>query len=138
MTNNINAVPYLKPYIKNLLFLGGEIFSQGSSFFTCGDSAVAQLEGLYIQQAFYTVDGIDLMAGLTVNNRELCAFLQKINRIAKDTVILAESEKFDIVHMYRVKNFSPNTTLISDRSLSAKYAEFAFEHQVKILTSCAL
>lgn len=135
LTNNINAVPALQSAVSNLYFIGGEIVAQQNNFFSCGQKMLQQLDGIFIQKAFYTVDGIDLQAGLTVNNFEACESLCKINRIARDVIIMAGSEKFNKICMHQVRKIDSDSIFVTDLGLDSKYKQYFFEHNIKVLTS---
>jgi DeoR/GlpR family transcriptional regulator of sugar metabolism len=135
LTNNINAVPFIKPKSRNLYCIGGEISSMENYFFSCGNKTLAQLEGIFIHKAFYSVDGIDLMAGITVNNPDLFEFLNKINSNARKLIVMAEHQKFDKIGMHRLNSFTANSTFVSDKKLADKYKKFFFDNNIKVLTS---
>jgi DeoR family fructose operon transcriptional repressor len=135
LTNNINAVPYIKPYAKNLYFIGGEIASHDNIFFSCGNRALSHLEGIFIQKAFYSVDGIDLMAGFTVNNLEISEFLRRINTISRQIIIMVDHSKFDRISLHQVSEINMQSIIVSDKDMDEKYKTYFFENNIKALTS---
>lgn len=135
VTNNVNALELLSPFVRNLYFIGGEIVFRDGVMFSHGSKALAQLEGMFVQKAFITVEGIDLLAGLTVNDLGIMDIIYKIEAISKKLIILADHQKFNKIGLHHVMPIDRVKIYISNERLDEKYKKFFFENDIKILTS---
>ena len=135
VTNNVHALEVLAPCIKNLQFIGGEVSYNDGLMFTYGQKANAHLEGMFVQKAFITVHGVDMMAGLSTNDNELLDMYKKIDSIAKQIIILADHKKFNKVSLHHIAEIKDYDIYISNEKLDPVYKKYFFENNIKILTS---
>lgn len=135
VTNNVNALEELAPYVKNLYFIGGEIVYDNGIMYSHGPKALAHLEGMFVKKAFITVTGIDFKAGLTMNQTLLLEIIKKINSISKKVIILADYSKFDRIGLHQIAAIDEYDCYVSNEKLDNKYKEYFFDKNIKILTS---
>lgn len=135
ITNNANAMAELALHVRRLYFLGGEVMAQDGLIYSYGKKALAQLEGTFVQKAFISVSGIDLMAGVTVNDLEQMEIINAVMRMSKEVIVIADSSKFNKVGLHRVCHISDIKIYISDKKLEDKYKEYFFNNDIKILTA---
>jgi len=135
VTNNVRVLELLAPHIKNLQFIGGEVAYNDGFLYTYGQKTNAHLEGMYVQKAFLSVHGVDMMAGLTTNDYELLDIYKKIDKIAKRVVILADHKKFNKVCLHQIAKIEYYDVYISNEKLDSVYKKYFFENNIKILTS---
>lgn len=135
ITNNANAMTELAMYVRRLYFLGGEIMTQDGLIYSYGKKALAQMGGTFVQKAFISVSGIDLMAGVTVNDLEQLEIINAVMNMSKEVIIIADSSKFNKVGLHRVCHISDIKIYISDKKLEDKYKEYFFNNDIKILTA---
>lgn len=135
VTNNVNVLEVLAGGIKNLQFIGGEVAYNNSFMYTYGQKANTHLEGIFVQKAFISVHGIDLMAGLTTNDNEMLGIYNKINKISKQIIILADHKKFNKVCLHQIGKIEDYSVFISNEKLDPVYKKFFYDNNIKILTS---
>ena len=135
VTNNVNALIELAPHIRNLQFVGGEISYDNGLMFSYGHKAMRHLEGMFVQKAFMSVQGVDFTAGLTSSDFETLDIFNKINMIAKKVVILADYTKFNKVSLHQIAHLTDYDIYISNEKLDSEFKKFFFDHNIKILTS---
>lgn len=135
ITNNINALHELSTHIRSVFLIGGELNNLNGMLYSAGQTAISYLDGLFVSKAFFSVDGIDLEAGLTINERSQMELLQKLPSVTKQVIILADQTKFDKIGLYQIfKNDFPSC-IITNEKISGDYKRFFFENNVKMLTT---
>ena len=134
VTNNVNSLEYLAPYVRNLYFIGGEINFRDGLMFSYGQKALAQLDGMFVQKAFISVDGVDIRAGITINDIGLLDIIKKIEDLAQKMIVLADYHKFNKVGLHHVMPIEKIKIYVSNEKLEDKYKKYLFENDIKILT----
>ena len=135
VTNNVNALIELAPHIRNIQFIGGEVAYDNGLMFSYGYKAMRHLEGMFVQKAFMSVQGIDFTAGLTSNDIETLEIFDKVTKIAKQVVILADYTKFNKVSLHHIAKLTDFDIYISNEKLDSEYKKYFFDNNIKILTS---
>ena len=135
VTNSIPAAEILGPYIDNIFFLGGKIVHNSDAFFTIGPTLIQELENIFVSKAFFTPSGIDSFAGITIDNPLLLPLYQTLDKISKQTVILADASHFDKIALNRLSEITHYSTYVTGSDVSEDYKTFFFNHNIKLLTA---
>lgn len=138
VTNNINALDILAPSIRNLYFIGGEVVYRDGLMFSYGPKALTQLEGMFVQKSFISVEGVDLKAGLTVNDIGILEIIKKVEEISRSVIIMANHNKFNKIGLHHVAPIDRYKIYVSSEKVEEKYKEYLFMNDIKILTSYAI
>ena len=126
VTNNITALQYL-PYEKfRIYLLGGEVTSvdNRSTMFSSPENPKAFISSVYVNKAFTSVSGIDMLTGLTVNSVISTYIYHQLPSIARSWYLMADYNKFDHIAMHPVAALSDIAGIVSDKIPEAYQQEF--------------
>ncbi len=133
VTNNINALIEIAPFVKNVYLLGGEIAYHGGVILSSGKRADNHLDDIQVNRAFTSISCLDLEAGFTVNRSVSTSLYNSVKTIAKNWTILADHTKYNRVGLYKVATISDIDCIVSDQTIE-KYNEYFSQNGVKFLT----
>lgn len=135
VTNNINCIEELAPYVDRLFFIGGDVFYDAGAMYTYGNTVLSQLDGLYVSKAFFSVEGIDLHAGVTMDDSSRAEVIKKVAQSSTQTIIMADSSKFDKFGLHRICPIERFNVYVTDNQVPEKYKKYFFDNDIKLLTS---
>lgn len=135
VTNNASLAVALGTTLKDVILVGGTLTNVNGVLEIDSDTALEYLDGIFVNKAFVSVDGIDLMAGFTVKNPQNVKLLKKVARIAKSVIVLADSQKFDKIDLYHWCGLDQVSCVVTDECNNPEYKNHFFEMDVKLLTS---
>lgn len=136
VTNNINVILELYSCNNiNLLILGGNIHSSGSSIATVGQFSKRLLEGLFMDKAFFTVDGISTKFGYTLGSAELADIYEIILKNADESIVVADYSKFDKRSFVQLGNIELFNKVITNAQVSLQYKKFFFDNNIQLFTA---
>lgn len=96
VTNNLNIATGLAGLTNVRIILpGGDITGQNNSIFSVGYYAENNLKEMFINKAIFSVDGISMEYGCTVNNHELAILMKNVMSRSDEMIIVADKSKFD-------------------------------------------
>ncbi len=131
ITNNVSAVTILKPYVEDIILLGGEIIMTPDGLCATSDSNLkATTSGIFVGKAFSSGVGIDPDTGLTVNNMLSTYVSRAIPQWTSDWYVMADSSKFGVRAFYQAAELGKMRHLVtdvSDESILKKYRDKAPE-----------
>ena len=136
VTNNINII--LELYGCNnisLLVLGGNIKSYGASISTSGQFSKKMLEGVFVDKAFFTVNGISIKDGYTLSSVELAEIYNIVLKNADESIIVMDYSKFDKRAFVQLGNIDLVKKIITNAQVSLPYKKFFFESNIQIFTA---
>ncbi len=137
VTNNLSAAVELSAFPAiNAISLGGDIRSEKSgNIFTEGQQTISALSGMFIDKAFFSVNGISMEFGLTVSNYSHMQILQTVIRQSSESFIVADVSKFGQRSMVKLAEITDIPNIITNVEISSVYKEFLFNNNVKLFTS---
>lgn len=137
ITNNLNAAPFLAPYVRKLCVLGGDVgFSEeNQTLFTIGASVMDQLGRIYVNKAFFSADGVDIKAGVTVNDTDLANIMERVKVVSRQHILLSDYSKFGNIGLYRVAPLKDFDIFVSTPNIPKEYKTYFFDHDIKLITS---
>ncbi len=136
VTNNINIVMELSGIAGiRIILLGGDISGEGSFVFTVGNFAENALNEMFINKAFFTVDGISLEFGCTLNNYDYTLLLRKVLKRSSDAILISDESKFDKHAFVKALELKDVNKVITNIGISAEYKEFMFNNQIELFTT---
>lgn len=121
---------YNRPNIE-VLHLGGLIHSTSGS--SAGTFAERVLDEISCDILFLGVDGIDLEFGLTITNLVEASLNQKMIKIARKVVIMADSSKFGKRGLGRICGIDQIHTIVTDSGIPSSIKKTFEERGVEII-----
>ncbi|MEJ8728575.1 hypothetical protein WKS99_06000 [Flintibacter sp. HCN-6482] len=127
IANNVSALTILKPYVQNIILLGGEIIMTPDSLFATSDANLpATTSGMFVNKAFSSGVGINLEAGLTVNNMFSIYVCRVIPQLTEEWYVMMDSSKFGTRAFYQAAELGKISHLVTDmgdETILRKYKE---------------
>lgn len=132
ITNGINiALELLSAKDIQLILLGGMV--RQNSFSAVGHFTEDMLKQLSADKLFLAVDACDVEFGLSTPNLEESQVNQAMVRIAKETILVADSSKFGKRSLSRIVTLPSIDTIITDRALPEEMQAALRSHNVKLI-----
>ena len=136
VTTHINAVPHLQKAASNIYLLGGDIQNDGDGFlYSGGQSCLQQLSRIYVNKAFFSVDALDMNAGITTNEVFQIELLKAVTQIAAQPVILASSHIFDRIALHRFGPLQSFPLYVTDNQIPDSYKNYFYSNNVKLISA---
>lgn len=107
----------------------------GNTFMLAGPMLVNPNMDIFVDKAFIEVDGVSLERGFTVNNVEFANAYKYFKSISKETIIVADSSKFDKISLFQIAKVDEIKKVISDTNVPDEYKSFFFENGTQIFCS---
>ena len=118
ITNGLNIATELRGVKEvQLILLGGVV--RHNSFSVVGHFTQEMLGQLSADKLFIAVDAVDLDFGLSTPNLEESQVNQAMARVAKETILVADSSKFGKRSLSRIIPLSAVRTIVTDDGLPA-------------------
>lgn len=133
-TNNFSVASILRnePGIK-VLFLGGQMDHQG--FYTIPDDLEKELHNIYLDKAFFSIDGIDLEAGYTLSDTAVYDIILTVMKRSRETVMAVDYSKFDQRAFMKIGDIDLVKTVITNVNIPDDYKRYFIEHGIRAYTS---
>lgn len=133
ITNNINALSILYNGVKKTVVLGGEIGYRDNMLFSVGEDGLKILDGIYLNKAIVTFNGIDIDSGFTLDELALAAIYEKIFTISKEIIVLATKSKFGHRSMYHSGPFGEADYVVTGDDIPKQFLEKLKQENVRVL-----
>lgn len=101
ITNNINALGILYNSVKKVNVVGGEIGHRDNMMFSSGNDGLPELDGIHLNKAFFTYNGVDPDVGFSLDEMVLVNLYEKVASISREIIVLASNNKIGHHSMYR-------------------------------------
>lgn len=131
IVNSVRTAQELEAPGINVLMLGGQYRPQRMD--TVGPLALETLEHLRGYRAFLGTDGMNPDFGLTSVDIESAHLLRLAARNARESILLADSSKFDRPALYKIIDFQSVSTIVTEQKPSAQWMDFFHEYQINLL-----
>lgn len=136
VTTNINAVPHLQNFASNVYLLGGDVRSDKDGYlYSCGSNCLHQLSQTYVNKAFFSVDAIDIHAGITTNELFDIDLLRSICQVTTTPVVLADHTVFNQIALHRFGNLASFGTFITDTQIPDEYKNYFYSNNIKLISA---
>lgn len=134
LTNNFGVAGVLRglPNIK-VLFLGGQMEHQGN--YTIPDDLEKELHNIYLDKAFFSVDGLDLDAGYTLSDTAVHDIIHTVMERSRETVMAVDCTKFNQRAFKKVGDIGLVKTIITNVNIPDNYKRYFIEHGIRAYTS---
>ena len=117
ITNNIEAIPYLKDKCNTLILIGGEVITHERNFFTYSSEIDDQLKSYNINKAITSCSGIDLKFGVSFSTEASKKIISAILKNSQIWYLIADSSKFNLVSPYKISDIEAPEMIITDTKL---------------------
>lgn len=136
VTTNITAVPELvrSPHITTFL-LGGTVHLGTNHIETLDDYTLQNLNRLYFDKIFFTVDGIDLNNGYSIINHAQLPLYNYLISNTKQVYLLANQGKYDKRTFTHLCSLDSIANVITNSDCNPEYLNYYQEHQVTVYTT---
>ena len=116
-----------------LIVIGGQT-SAFSSLLT-GELASICASSLFVNKAFFDVQGVDIINGLTTSYIDLAIFYKKIFTITNEVIVLAEHTRFNQISLSKIGSITDADCIITNQEVLDEYKKFCYEKNIKFYTS---
>ncbi len=120
ITNNIEAVQYLRDNCKTAILIGGEIIFHKNHSFTTSTKIHEYLNSYNINKAITSCAGIDLKVGISVSTEYSKNIITAVLNVANSWYVIADEHKFDFISPYKLANIEKPKYIITDNT-DSKY-----------------
>lgn len=136
VTNNVSILLELSNCSNiNLLITGGNVQHIGTSLSLVGQFTKRTLETLFVNKAFFTVNGISLKFGYTVSSAEQAEIYNILMKNADEVIIAADYTKFDKRSFTQIGPINMAKKLITNAQVSLEYKKYYFENNIQLFTA---
>ncbi len=118
LTNSLEIAAELSDMDKYTIILIGGVM-RNDELCIVGDLAEEFISKFHIDTAFMSMSGISLNCGLTDYGMGEVQVKKKMMEVAKQTIILADSSKFDVVSLLNVCSLDKVDMIITDSKLNS-------------------
>jgi DeoR family transcriptional regulator, fructose operon transcriptional repressor len=131
VTNNIKIAMYLfQETGHKIIILGGSIDPITGSVIDYD-----QLEELLIEKAFFSVEGVDLDVGYTVNEKSDVMLFKALKRVSRHLIVMTNSQLYDKRGLVKLTSLSDIGTVVTDKHIPDTYKSYYYEQNVTVHTS---
>lgn len=139
VTNNIGVMTELAGMPNcRVIATGGEIDASEYGIMMTGDTTLKAIEGLYMNKAFISVDGISFNRGYMMRNSYLAQMYVSLKKFSDEIIIVADNTKYDVNSLTNIGELSFADKIISDQLAPHEYIKYFFEHDIQIFTTYPL
>lgn len=134
LTNNFLVATLLHdaPNIR-VLFLGGQMDHLG--FYTIPDDWDKELNNIYLDKAFFSVDGVDLTAGYTLSDKSVFEIIRAVMKRSRETIMAVDCMKFNQRAFMKVGDLDLAMTVITNSNIPDEYKRYYLEHGIFAYTT---
>lgn len=120
ITNNVEAIQYLRGKCKTTILIGGEIIFHKNHSFTTSTQINEYLRSYNINKAITSCTGIDLKVGISVSTEDSKNIISAVLKVANSWYLLSDQSKFNIISPYKIADIEQPECIITD-NLDPKY-----------------
>ena len=113
---------------------GGNVVRAANGRLLSGDWYIRALSEMRFDQSYISISGIDFTTGYSVNNSIELLHMEKIKEVSRETIIMADSTKFDYQAFMSVADLDYADTIITNNDLPDAYRDYFNAHGIKLLT----
>lgn len=135
VSNNISGLNEAAPYFPNQYIVGGQMLYKNGFISTGGAKSLSYLEGIFVNKAFISVDGVALDVGYTTNEITQLDIFQQVHKIARQIIVMADYTKFNQFGIHRIASIEFADCVITNEKVDNKFKESLFKKNIKLLTS---
>lgn len=115
-----------------VFLLGGNVHLGSNHIETLDESIIQNLQKLYFDKLFFTVDGADLNYGYSITNRAQLPLYHYLLQNVKDIYILLNEEKFDKRTFTHLCDLDSIPNVITNADIPESYVEYYRKHDIRV------
>lgn len=129
LTNNflVANILYDVPSIR-LIFLGGQVEHLGN--YTIPSDLDKELQNIYLDKAFFSVDGVDLSAGYTLSDNTVLDIIQAVMRRSRESIMSVDCSKFEQTAFMTMGDLTLTPTVITNSDIPDIYKQYYLNHDI--------
>lgn len=132
LTNNLYVAYVLSASVNiNVIITGGQL--NKGLYCAAGDMFKNSTENLYVSKSFFSVSGVNLTAGYTVDSSSKVHIFREMAQRSRQVVIAADHKKFDNISFVKLGGLDTPLTLATDAELQKPYADYFKQHGIEVL-----
>ncbi|HML76136.1 MAG TPA: DeoR/GlpR family DNA-binding transcription regulator [Anaerohalosphaeraceae bacterium] len=131
IVNSVRTAQELNAPGINVLILGGQY--RPDRVDTIGPMASASLDKLRGYLAFVGTDGLGMDFGLTAIDIESAHIFGQAVKNARQSILLADSSKFDAPGLYKIANWTEIAKVITEKRPSDAWCEFFASQHIELI-----
>ncbi|MHC4905642.1 MAG: DeoR/GlpR family DNA-binding transcription regulator [Planctomycetota bacterium] len=133
IVNSVRTAQELHSPSVDVLLLGGQFRQERMD--TVGPIAIETLEHFRGYRAFLGADGISMDFGLTSVDVESAHINKLASSNAQESILLADSSKFDNPKLYKIMDFANLSMVISEKEPPVEWMKFFDAKEINVLYS---
>lgn len=114
-------------------FLGGQIEYQG--YYTIPNDWSKELNNIYLDKAFFSVDGVDLHAGYTLTDRAVFEIIRAVSKCSRDTIMVVDHLKFNQRTFMKIGDLDMASIVITNAHIPDEYKRYYVDHNIPTYTT---
>lgn len=118
-----------------VFLLGGTVHLGSNHIETLDESIIQNLQKLYFDKLFFTVDGADLNYGYSITNRAQLPLYHYLLQNVKDIYIMLNEEKFNKRTFTHLCNLDSIPNVITSHDVPEDYLTYYREHGIHVYFS---
>lgn len=134
LTNNFLVADVLRGSASiRLLFMGGQIEHLGD--YTIPDDWEKELHNIYLDKAFFSVDGVDLNSGYTLSDKPVFDIIRSVVKCTRETIMAVDHTKFDQRAFMKIGDLDLANTVVTNANIPNEYKRYFLEHGIRTYTT---
>jgi len=114
-------------------FLGGKIDNTG--LYSIPNDITKDLNNIYINKSFFSVDGVDIDAGYTLSDVNVLDLIKAISARCQETIFALDSSKFGQRSFMKVGDLDFAQTVILNDTVASTFKKYYSDHNICVHTS---
>lgn len=136
VTNNLTAAQeFSDTSATHIIVTGGNLDICSGSYCTVGAQTISMLSSMFIDKAFFTVDGISIEYGYTVADHNYMSLLHAVMQQSTECFAIADLSKFGRRSLVRLFDICSIKSVITNAAIPLKYKDYFFNNKIKLYTS---
>lgn len=115
-----------------VFLLGGTVHLGSNHIETLDESIIQNLQKLYFDKLFFTVDGADLDYGYSITNRAQLPLYHYLLQNVKDIYIMLNEEKFNKRTFTHLCDLDSIPNVITNTDIPENYIQYYQEHGIQV------
>ena len=134
LTNNflVAQILYDIPNIR-LVFIGGQVDHLG--FYSISDDWESALHNLYLDKAFFSVDGVDLNSGYTLSDKSVLEVIRAVSKCSRELIMAVDQSKFNQRTFMKIGNLDMASTVVTNSDIPEDYKMYFLTHGIYVYTT---
>ena len=114
ITNNIEAIPFLRDKCKTVILIGGEVLFHENHTFSTSTQILSILQDYNINKAITSCSGVDVNCGISVSTEVSRNIFSAVLEASNTWYLIVDSNKFGAVSPYKIDDISRPDIIFTD------------------------